>query len=193
MVLSPAERRPRRADARRNYDRLLDAAREAVATHGADASLDDIARRAGVGSGTLYRHFPSRSALLEAVFHDQVAALLEQANALTGTEDPGAALDRWLQAVLQHSIRYRGLAASLKAAESGWCHATMRTAADELVERAKATGTVRPEVTGSDLLKIINGLALANLECADADASSARMLGYVLAGLRPPGRPQLSS
>ncbi|MFI5954274.1 TetR/AcrR family transcriptional regulator [Cryptosporangium sp. NPDC051539] len=190
LPASPAARRPRRADARRNYDRLLDAAREAVAAHGADASLDDIARRAGVGSGTLYRHFPSRAALLEAVFHDQVEALLEQADALCVHTDPGTALDRWLQAVLQHSIRYRGLAASLRAAlvregaDLTWCHAAMTAAADRLVIRAKAAGAIRPEVAAGDLLKLINGLALANVDCADADEGSARMLGYLLAGIR---------
>ncbi|GAA0278523.1 TetR/AcrR family transcriptional regulator [Cryptosporangium japonicum] len=188
--MSPvAARRPQRADARRNYDRLLDAAREAVAQHGADASLDDIARRAGVGSGTLYRHFPTRAALLEAVFHEQIDGLCAQAAARLDDPDPAAALGAWLEAVLRHSIRNRGMAAALRTehTDSTWCHATMQESAGRLLTRAQAAGALRAEVPVGDLLRLINGLALANPEHSDdAERSAVRMLGYALAGMRAP-------
>jgi len=187
---SPAAVRPRRADARRNYDRLLDAAREAVAQHGADTSLDDIARRAGVGSGTLYRHFPTRAALLEAVFHEQIDALRAQATAHLDDPDPAAALGAWLEAVLRHSIRNRGMAASLRTAlqaEGGdltWCFQTMQGSAERLLTRAQAAGQLRQEIPAGDLLRLINGLALANADAADAEESAVRVLGYALAGMQ---------
>ncbi|SHN46096.1 TetR/AcrR family transcriptional regulator [Cryptosporangium aurantiacum] len=186
---SSAAGRPLRADARRNYDRLLDAAREAVAQHGAETSLDDIARRAGVGSGTLYRHFPTRAALLSAVFHEQVEDLCREAARRLNDPDPAAALGAWLEAVVLHSIRYRGLATSLRSAwlaEGGdltWCYTTMEGAAERLLNRAKEVGAIRADVPVSDLLRLVNGLALANLDVPDAEESAVRLLGYVLAGL----------
>src|SRR5499433_1511780 len=92
------EPRPMRADAQRNYERLLSAAAAAFAEHGADdVSLEEIARRAGVGIGTLYRHFPTRQALLEAVYRDQVEALRARADELLVSVPPGAALAIWLR------------------------------------------------------------------------------------------------
>lgn len=189
--LPPSARRPRRADARRNYDRLLDVARDAVAEHGADASLDEIARKAGVGSATLYRHFPTRAALLEAVFYEHVERLYEQSQRLLTSPTPGAALGAWLRAVLSHSIRNRGLAASMRsacgeavAANLSWCHGAMRNAAGNLLVRAQEAGEIRADVEISDLLRMVNGLALANLEYPDGEASAERMLGFVLDGFR---------
>jgi AcrR family transcriptional regulator len=189
--LSPAVRRPRRADARRNYDRLLDVARDAVAEHGAEASLDDIARKAGVGSATLYRHFPTRAELLEAVFYEHVEGIYLRAQELLDSPTPGAALGEWLRAVLEHSIRNRGLAASLRSAleEAGggtlsWCHGAMRAAAGSLLTRAQAAGEIRADVAVTDLLRLINGLALANVEHPDGEVSAQRMLGFVLDGFR---------
>src|SRR5215472_11381674 len=102
-TVSPREStaRPMRADAQRNYARLLSAAMAAFTEHGADdTSLEEIARRAGVGIGTLYRHFPTRQALLEAVYRDQVEALRARADDLTGSDDPGEALAAWLRALM---------------------------------------------------------------------------------------------
>src|SRR5690242_15053619 len=178
---SPVAARPRRADARRNYDRLVDAAREAVAQHGADTSLDDIARRAGVGSGTLYRHFPTRAALLQAVFHEQIDGLRAQATSHLDDPDPAAALGAWLELVLRHSITNRGLAASLRTAllaegdDLTWCHLTMQASAEQLLTRAQDAGAIRADVPVSDLLRLINGLALANLDAPDAVESAVRM------------------
>src|ERR1022692_4931729 len=92
---------PMRADARRNRDLLLSAALAAFTEHGADdVSLEEIARRAGVGIGTLYRHFPTRQSLLEAVFRDQVDALARQAEELGRASSPGSALEEWLRAIM---------------------------------------------------------------------------------------------
>lgn len=185
----PATRRPLRADARRNYDRLLDAARDAVAQHGAEASLDDIARRAGVGSGTLYRHFPSRAALLEAVFREQIDGLGAQAAAHLDDPDPAAALGAWLEVVLRHSIRNRGMAAALRAEHTDrtWCYATMQESAERLLTRAQTAGALRADVPVGDLLRLINGLALASPEAPDAEESAVRVLGHALAGMRTRG------
>jgi AcrR family transcriptional regulator len=107
--------RTMRSDARRNYELLLAAAVAEVARTGADASLEKIARDAGVGSATLHRHFPSRQALLEAVFHDRVEGLCAEARELAGSPDPGRALADWLRAVAVYGATTRGLAASLLA------------------------------------------------------------------------------
>src|ERR1043166_296671 len=102
-----------RADARRNYERLLEQARIAFADFGVDASLDEIARRAGVASGTLYRHFPTRLDLIEAVLSDQIAQLVDLRRRLLTAEDEFDALSTWLRAVLRHGLTYRGLSAAV--------------------------------------------------------------------------------
>src|SRR3954471_10509934 len=101
-----------RADARRNYEQLVEQARIAFAEFGVDASLDEIARRAGVASGTLYRHFPSRLDLIEAVLAEQIAELIGLGRGLLTAEDEFDALSTWLRASLTHALTYRGLAAA---------------------------------------------------------------------------------
>ena len=106
-----------RADARRNVERLLEAARVAIARDGPDASLDDIARDAGVGSGTLYRHFPTRVALLEAVYREEVARLCAEGDRLAESEvEPGEALSAWLRAYVSFGAMKRGLMGPLTTA-----------------------------------------------------------------------------
>src|SRR5947209_2599848 len=104
--------RPQRADARRNRERLLAAAELTFTERGPDASLEEVARRAGVGIGTLYRHFPTRRALVEAVLADQIDALQKQAEALLDSPTPGDAFATWLRAQMQGAMSCRGLAAS---------------------------------------------------------------------------------
>src|SRR5215472_16121485 len=107
----------KRADARRNYERLLAAAAAAFAEHGADdVSLEEIARRAGVGIGTLYRHFPARQALLEAVYQDQVDGLDVLAAKLLTSESPGAALAEWMRAFIAFGRTKRSMSSALVAA-----------------------------------------------------------------------------
>src|SRR5688572_9419125 len=107
---TPAPRR-QRSDAVRNRERVLEAARCVLAQHGPDASLEEIARGAGVGIGTLYRHFPTRAALLEAVFRDSVDGLCTQGEALLDERCPESGLAAWLRAQLEHATTYRSLAA----------------------------------------------------------------------------------
>jgi AcrR family transcriptional regulator len=191
-----AAQRPMRADARRNYERLLVAARDAFAAYGADASLDDIARNAGVGNATLYRHFPSREALLDAVFRDRVQALCAQSEQLSGRESPDDALITWLQALVVHVTTYRGLAAWLMSTATGReqslasCQELIRAAGKSLLIRAQQSGTVRPDVGISQLLRLIHAIAMATEQTpGEAD----QLLSLVMDGLRaqtappPPG------
>lgn len=140
------DQRPLRADARRNRERLLVEARRAFAAHGTDTSLEEIARRAGVGIGTLYRHFPHREALLSAVFADAVGELLERARVLLEAERPCAALVEWLRSLITHASEYQGLSGALMSASSGTgselsrCSDPMRDAGAALLGRAQEAG-----------------------------------------------------
>ncbi|GII52082.1 TetR family transcriptional regulator [Planotetraspora thailandica] len=189
---SPA--RPMRADARRNYDRILAAAAEAIAEHGAEASLEEIARRAGVGSATLHRHFPSRQRLLEAVFRDKVEALCAAAADLAVDPDPWHALVTWLGAVARHAVSNRGLAASLmRGAHDGdpalgdTCHTMIINAGADLLARACRANAARPDVSITDLLKLVNAICLAVEQEPDGAAQADRLLTLALAGVHPAG------
>lgn len=178
--------RPMRADARRNYRRLLEAAQAAFDEHGVDASLDQIAKDACVGPGTLYRHFPTRRALLAAVFNDQVDAIARLAEELLDADDPGEAVATWLAAVLEHGRRHRGLAATLMLSpdEMAACHGKMRQAAAGLLDRAQQAGAFREEIAISDLLKLVHGISLV-AERVPADPElGERLLDLALDGLR---------
>lgn len=185
------EAKPMRADARRNYERLVAVARDAFAEHGADASLDDIARRASVGPGTLYRHFPNRDALLAAVLGDWVEEVRAEAESgLADTDDPAGALDRWLRRLLRHVTTYNGLAAAI-VASSRDPHSALATACQPmhstgraLVERAQRAGAVRADVTAADIHRLVHAIAMATESLPDRHATAARMLSIALAGLR---------
>ncbi|MGO4424543.1 TetR/AcrR family transcriptional regulator, partial [Streptomyces sp. MCAF7] len=183
--------RPMRADARRNYDRIVAAAESLVAEHGAEASLEEIARRAGVGSATLHRHFPSRQLLLEAVFKGRVDALCAKARDLLPDSDPGAALVSWLRAVGAHAVANRGLGASLMhGARDGdptlgsTCHAMITTVGDELLDRARHVNAVRPDVTITQLLKLVSAIALATEEDPDGPGEANQLLDLAIDGVR---------
>ncbi|HBW21090.1 MAG: TetR/AcrR family transcriptional regulator [Streptosporangiaceae bacterium] len=185
-----------RADARRNYERLLTAAAAAFAEHGADdVSLEEIARRAGVGIGTLYRHFPARQALLEAVYVGQVEALSARARELMSSEAPAEALTEWLRALVAFGSTKRNLSAALvqtlgKDSEvMSRCGSMMREAAAGLLERAQQAGVVRADLQGTDLLRLMHGMILAS-DWAQGDSAQAdRILSMVMHGLlSPPGR-----
>ncbi|HEY3504540.1 MAG TPA: helix-turn-helix domain-containing protein [Actinocatenispora sp.] len=182
--------RPMRADARRNYERLLSVARDAITEHGADVSLDDIARTAGVGPGTLYRHFPNRDALLSEVLADWVEDLHAQAVELSSADPPVDALDRWLGLLLGHLGTYKGLAAAI-IASTGEDHSALAHACDPihdtgavLVARAQADGSIRPDVTAADVHRMVHGIALITEKLPDRDETEARMLAVLIAGLR---------
>ncbi|MGW7342734.1 TetR/AcrR family transcriptional regulator [Streptomyces sp. NPDC054854] len=186
-----------RADARRNYDRILAAAGAAIAQHGAEASLEEIARHAGVGSATLHRHFPSRQALLEAVFKDRVEALCTKAHDLATEPDAGAALVNWLHAVGTHAVTNKGLGASLMpSADVGdptfgdTCHTMILNAGKELLARAHQAQAVRPDVTITQLLKLVGAIALATEHDHDGAAEADRLLALVIDGVHPRGMPE---
>ncbi len=181
-----------RADARRNYQRLVAAAAAEFAEHGGDeVSLEQIARRAEVGIGTLYRHFPSRQALQEAVYLNQVEALRRRAEELAGGGDPAAALAGWLRALVAFSATKRRLTQAMLA-DSGTgselmssCGAMMLGAAELLLDQAKQAGVVRADVQARDMIRLVHGVSMVT-EAAPADpGQTGRLLGLVLDGLRP--------
>ncbi|WP_406233386.1 TetR/AcrR family transcriptional regulator [Nocardia sp. NBC_01009] len=182
--------RPMRADARRNYEQLLVAARTAFAEHGIDASLDDIARRAEVGNATLYRHFPTRQALLEAVHRDQIEALSEEARELLTAQAPGEALATWLRAVAAHGSTSRGLVAALTAAlhnggsDMSWCRETIFAAATALLTRARQSRAVRPDITAAQLLKLVNAIAFVTERELDGGEQAEQLISLVMDGIR---------
>ncbi|GIE35395.1 TetR family transcriptional regulator [Actinoplanes italicus] len=179
-----------RADARRNYALLLAVAEKAIAEQGADASLEQIARTAGVGSGTVRRHFPTRHALLAAVFRRQTETLAVRANDLAAAPDSRAALVEWLQAVLAFGVTTRGLAVALsrdRSAAPGEVHdhcatARLTEAGGPLVDRAAADGTLASGVTIADLLALVTGIALSMEHEPDG---ALRLLNLTLAGVCP--------
>ncbi len=155
-----------RADACRNRDRLLEVAADAFAKHGVDASLEDIARTAGVGVGTLYRHFPNRDALMEAVFRRNIDQLRDAALELMQTLPPDEALEQWMRRFVSYVATKKGLASHLKsvvAADSdlfAYSHDTMNKSMRMLIEAAAASGAIRDDVEPADVLRALSGVCL---------------------------------
>lgn len=183
--------RPRRADARRNYEHLLEQARIAFAEFGVDASLDEIARRAGVASGTLYRHFPTRLDLIEAVLAERIAELVDLGRGLLAAEDEFEALHTWLRAAIVHGLTYRGLSAAVmnsaldrgNALVSAW-HAEMFDVGAALLARARQAGVVVADADDADVLRMIGAIAWAAQDAADSSARADRLLALLMNGLR---------
>jgi AcrR family transcriptional regulator len=176
-----------RADARRNYQRLLAAAGTAFAERGADdVSLEEIARRAGVGIGTLYRHFPTRQALLEAVYRDQVDALEVLVAELLQSDSPGAALAEWLAALMAFGKAKRIMTAAMLDSELlSSCKQMLHGATDELFARAQQAGAVRADVQGADVMRLTHAVSLA-ADMGQDPGQADRMLALVLAGVLNP-------
>lgn len=181
---------PRRADARRNRERLLTVAGEVFAERGVDAPLDEIARRAGVGNATLYRHFPTRRDLIVAVYADEVTDLCARGEALLEHEPAEDALARWLSEFVAHVSTKRQLASAIPDDPSGrrsalfddW-HGRMHATTTGLLARAQRAGSVRPDVAVPDLLTLANGIAVA---CTDT-AQAGRCLDLVRRGIASGG------
>lgn len=180
-----------RADARRNYERLVEQAQIAFAEFGADASLDEIARRAGVASGTLYRHFPTRLDLVETVLAGQMAELVELGRGLLAAQDEFEALSTWLRATLVHGLTYRGLSAAVmnsaldrsNALVSDW-HAQLFDVGAALLARAQQAGAVVADADAADVLKMIGAIAWATHDAPDGSAQADRLLTLLMNGLR---------
>lgn len=177
-----------RRDAQRNRELLIAAAQEAFRAHGAGASMDDIARSAGVGSGTLYRHFPTRQDLLEAVTADWIEALRADASELVGRGDTRESLLEWLRRLLAHVTIYKGLAAALMTSmddpESplhSHCE-VMDAAMQRLLDAAQSAGEVRGDVSAQELGRLVHAIALASEH--DGAQNSDRMLELAMDGLR---------
>ncbi|HUI71189.1 MAG TPA: helix-turn-helix domain-containing protein, partial [Spirochaetia bacterium] len=151
-MMSPREQteKPRRADAQENRRHLLEVANKVFMKEGPDASLEEIARRAEVGIGTLYRHFPTRSDLIEEVYAEQIEVLISRANELADTLSPKEALTAWLRALAEHTAKYKALKACLLAVRNKdgvdqrqWKE-RLRAAAGRLLSAAEKAGAVRP-------------------------------------------------
>jgi AcrR family transcriptional regulator len=183
--------RPLRADARRNRERVIAAARVEFLERGSDASLDAISRRAGVGIGTLYRHFPTRHDLLDAVFRDSADVLCARAEELRAELSPRDAFVAWMRASLEHAMSYRGLAAELMAGELGdpsSCADTsacqnLRLTTEDEVARAKAAGVLRDDIEPDDIVRLVNAIALTTEGDADATAVADRLFAFMVDGL----------
>ncbi len=177
-----------RADARRSRAKLLDAATAAFAENGADAPLDDIARRAGVGIGTLYRHFPTRLDLQAAVFRSQVQSVCATADELIETAAPEQAFAGWVRAMAGYLVTKRGLSSSLIAGlgkdselMSG-CWMAMRDAAERLLIHAQRAGVLRADITPHDVLRLVHGIVIATEQ---APQDTDRLMSLMFEGLRP--------
>ena len=183
-----------RADGRRNSDRIVRAASRQIAEHGASASLEEIARQAKVGSATLHRHFPSRRALLEAVFYDQVVSLCAEAGRLSEAATPFRALVEWLEVVTRHGITTRGLTTAYLQgsgedvsinARSASCEQLLAGAGDRLLSAAQQDGLVRRDLHITDLLNIVFGLCVAAGNNDHPVDDAIRLLHVALEGVAP--------
>lgn len=185
---SPA-RRPLRADAQRNYDRLIESARETFTELGGDTPLEEVARRAGVGIGTLYRHFPNRLDLLESIYREDVDRLSALAKSLSATEGPWDAMVRWLEAFSTYAATKRVLlheilnVAGRDAAVLSHSRVVITEAADLVIGGAQRAGVVRSDIEVSDVTRLVGGCTM--MPGTDAEQQK-RMLRLVLDGLRVP-------
>ncbi|QQM39695.1 TetR/AcrR family transcriptional regulator [Streptomyces liliifuscus] len=177
-----ASRRPHRKDAARNYDALLTAAREAFTEHGAEASLEDVARRAGVGIGTLYRNFPTRRHLFESVYADEVIALCRVAEEVAELE-PWEALTTWLDRFADYMVTKRAVREALNDESEIFtaCRESMYAAGGPLFERAQRAGAARTDMDFVDLLRMVAGITATAF---DDDAQRDRVLAVALDGVR---------
>lgn len=186
MAEPPASGRPLRADARRNREKVLAAAREAFAAAGYDVPLDEIAARAGVGPGTVYRHFPSKESLFEAVIAARVRDLADDARERAAASDPGEAFFGFLGRIGQEAAAKRDMPDTLDV--PGPLRDEVFTALDTLLRRAQEAGAVRADVLTPDLLILLKGLMRSAQDTPDGHAGEEqrqRLYGVVTAGLRP--------
>ncbi len=184
----PLAARSVRADAQRNLDALLEAAKAVFATSGVDAPVREIASRAGVGIATVYRHFPQRSDLVAAVFRREVDACAAAATTLAGDHAPGEALARWLRRYTSFIATKRGLAAALHSGDpaldalQSYFRQHLEPALQSLLDAAVAAGEIRDDVEPYELLRAVGNLSAATGE--DGALHSRRMVDVLIDGLR---------
>jgi AcrR family transcriptional regulator len=179
-----------RADAQRNRERILDVAKEAFTRFGADACLDDIAKQAEVGPGTLYRHFPTRDALIEAVYQSEVEKMAAAERKFAETMPPVEALRTWMLLFVDHIAAKQIIAPALNSVAGGpsklfeGSRGLVQGAIDALVKRAIKSGDIRSDLVPFDLLRALIGVA--HVASGDGWQQSARRLVDILiAGSRP--------
>jgi AcrR family transcriptional regulator len=176
-----------RADARRNYDRLVDAARTVFADQGGDASLEAIAKQAGVGVGTLYRHFPKRIDIVEAVFRDEVDVLVGAAERGLTEHEPWIGLEMWLRAYVSYGRAKRTFLNELhEAFEKNpdlklASRERISEACDRVLNRAQEAGVARRDIDADDLMQLVSPMCINTI----APDQSDRLMAMVLDGLRP--------
>jgi AcrR family transcriptional regulator len=191
QVESAGSMRKPRADGQRNRERLMEAAKTAFAEIGAEVSLDEMARRAGVGIGTLYRHFPTRDAIIEAVYRREVQQLADGATRLLGSSPPGEALHQWMRLFVDYIATKKVIASALGALVGGTSDlyaasgAQITGAMSALVERAAAAGDIRDDADPNDLLRALVGFTYGNAS-PGWQASALRLIDILMDGLRPP-------
>ncbi len=189
-----ADARPMRADARRNYERLLDAARKVFADQGGGASMEAIARQAGVGVGTLYRHFPKRIDVVEAVYRDDVDALVGSAERGVADLDPWAALAGWLRAYVDYARAKRTFLNELHEAFEknpdlkSVSRERISAACDRVLTTAQQAGVARTDIDGADLMQLVSQMCTSPTLTPD---QGERLLAVILDGLRPPEAPEV--
>jgi AcrR family transcriptional regulator len=185
----PTRRKPR-ADALRNRERILEVAKEAFTRSGADASLDDIAKKSGVGAGTLYRHFPTREALIEAVYHNEVAKLAAAQRELSAKLPPVEALRAWMLLFVDYIEAKHIIAPALntlvggpsKLYEASRSH--VQGAVEALVKQAVESGDLRADIVPFDLLRALIGVSMVALS-TDWPESARRLVDILISGSRP--------
>jgi AcrR family transcriptional regulator len=182
-------RKPR-VDGQRNRERLIEAAKAAFGDLGADASLDEIARRAGVGIGTLYRHFPTRDTIVEAVYRREVQQLAAAAQRLLGTMQPGEALHEWMRLFVDYIATKRVIASALASIVGGTTDlyaasgVQITDAMALLAARAAAAGDIRADVDPNDLLRALVGFTYGATG-PGWQASALRLIDILMDGLKP--------
>jgi len=188
--MGPQSARKPRTDALRNRERILEVAKGAFTRYGANASLDDIAKQAGVGAGTLYRHFPTRDALIEAVYRSEVEKLAAAAREFAAARPPIEALRAWLLLFVDYIAAKHIIAPALNSVAGGpsrlyeGSRNLVQGAIDELVKRAKKSGDVRRDVDASDLLRAVIGVSYVD-SGRDWQQSARRLVEILIAGSRP--------
>jgi AcrR family transcriptional regulator len=182
--------RPQRADAVKNRRRLLDAAEEVFATQGAQAQVDLVAERAGLGVGTLYRHFPTKESLIEAIIRTRLEGLRDKAVAFADADQPGEAFFGFLHEFAVQAASKRDLFEALGAAgidikaECAEAYDELRRGIDHLLRRAQATGAVRADVTTDDVIGLVAGTCQSAAQAGRDPGCTGRMITIVCDGLR---------
>jgi AcrR family transcriptional regulator len=188
-TIPPSPVRKPRADASRNRARILGVAREAFTRRGADASLDDIARQAGIGSGTLYRHFPTRDALIEAVYRSDVEELAESEQRLASTLPPLVALRAWMLLFIDHVTRKRLIIPAMNTVAGGsvrlieGSRSLIHSAFIRSVERAIVSGELHPDTNPNDFVRALIGI-FHTTALPGWEESARRLVDILIAGSR---------